>query len=452
MPAAFESISGAPGSGSAARAVTETSSGAAGAVSASSGAAHGADASAKGATGFPLLMASSGGAGAQATATPDAAKSTKDESAVSPHASANAKARSPEQSAAPTWLSQALPQVASQGASQTPAQLPPQGNAALPTSPNPAGSAAQTLSVTASLNVTAPGPGPATAARLAPLAQGTAQPSPQGSALSATDASAFDQNLVAAATVGTADTARAPLVGIEATNIRFDVRSASSPSDAEAAGDAGASSPAQPNAADLLTLLTGSLEHPIGAAKHGDTESSSADPASSGPQMPSAALPDPSHTPAVWSHPGLHQSGAAPPPQGELRAPLGTTQWVDELGGRLTWMAHQGNQTGSLQVSPPELGPIDVRISLHGDQASVWFGAAHADTRAALEQALPRLKQLFAAQGLALADMGVWREPPRQQAHSPLVASAVTAAREAAAVQSVSAVANSHAGLIDLYA
>jgi len=115
-------------------------------------------------------------------------------------------------------------------------------------------------------------------------------------------------------------------------------------------------------------------------------------------------------------------------------------------------MAHQGNQIGSLQVSPAELGPIDVRIAVHGDQASVWFGAAHADTRAALEQALPRLKQLFASQGLALADMGVWREPPRQQGHAPAVATVATAAREETAVQSVSAVANTHAGLIDLYA
>ena len=42
---------------------------------------------------------------------------------------------------------------------------------------------------------------------------------------------------------------------------------------------------------------------------------------------------------------------------------------------------------------------------IHGDHA----------LRAALEQALPRLREMFASQGLTLADSGVSREPPRNQ-------------------------------------
>lgn len=96
-----------------------------------------------------------------------------------------------------------------------------------------------------------------------------------------------------------------------------------------------------------------------------------------------------------------------------LQQPVGSSAWADELGTRLTLMAERGHHSASLRLSPEHLGPLEVRISVRDDQASVWFGASNADTRAALEQALPRLRELFAAQGLALADAGVFREPPR---------------------------------------
>jgi flagellar hook-length control protein FliK len=98
-----------------------------------------------------------------------------------------------------------------------------------------------------------------------------------------------------------------------------------------------------------------------------------------------------------------------------LPSQVGTDAWTDELGTKLTWMAHQGIESASLQLSPEHLGPLQVNISVHDGQASVWFGAAQPDTRAALEQSLPQLRQLFASQGLSLADAGVSRESPRGQ-------------------------------------
>ena len=67
------------------------------------------------------------------------------------------------------------------------------------------------------------------------------------------------------------------------------------------------------------------------------------------------------------------------------------------------WTATR-KRTTSLRLWPEHLGPLEVRITMNDDQASVWFGAAHADTRAAIENALPRLRELFASQGLSLTD------------------------------------------------
>jgi flagellar hook-length control protein FliK len=99
-----------------------------------------------------------------------------------------------------------------------------------------------------------------------------------------------------------------------------------------------------------------------------------------------------------------------------VHAPVGTAAWADEIGARVVMMSESGSHTASLKLSPEHLGPLEISIQVRDDKASVWFGAAHADTRAAIENALPRLREMFEAQGLSLSDAGVFREPPREQA------------------------------------
>ncbi len=139
-------------------------------------------------------------------------------------------------------------------------------------------------------------------------------------------------------------------------------------------------------------------------------------------------------------------------PRSELRAPVGTPDWNNELGQQLTWMSQKGIDSASLQLSPAHLGPLEVQISVQNGAASVWFGASHADTRDALERALPQLRQMFASHGLALTDSGVSREPPRNSTRS-------ASTHGIAAVSAVGAPAGGSAaapaislGLIDTYA
>jgi flagellar hook-length control protein FliK len=103
-----------------------------------------------------------------------------------------------------------------------------------------------------------------------------------------------------------------------------------------------------------------------------------------------------------------------------------------------------------LKLSPEHLGPLEINITVRDDKASVWFGAAHADTRAAIETALPRLREMFEAQGLSLADAGVFREPPREQA---AVKSNAMSAEQGDATDEVASVSQSaRLGLVDAYA
>jgi flagellar hook-length control protein FliK len=135
-----------------------------------------------------------------------------------------------------------------------------------------------------------------------------------------------------------------------------------------------------------------------------------------------------------------------------LQQPVGSQAWADELGSRLTMMTEKGQYTASLRLSPDHLGPLEIRIAMRDDQASVWFGAAHADTRAAIEHALPRLRELFEAQGMSLADAGVFREPPKQPADWRALANASSDVVAEPSTESVATVTQVQVGLIDAFA
>jgi hypothetical protein len=98
-----------------------------------------------------------------------------------------------------------------------------------------------------------------------------------------------------------------------------------------------------------------------------------------------------------------------------VRATVGSPRWASEVGSKVMLMTINRQQEGSLSLTPEHLGPVEVRISVTQDGTNVWFSAQHADTRAALTDALPRLREMFGASGLALGNTGVSHEMPRQE-------------------------------------
>ena len=137
----------------------------------------------------------------------------------------------------------------------------------------------------------------------------------------------------------------------------------------------------------------------------------------SGQQSPGATQAPPTQLPTTdMSHQLRVAASPDPGPTRTLHHSVGSSAWADELGTRMLLMSDRGQHSASLRLNPEHLGPLEVRISVRDDQASVWFGSSQADTRAALEQALPRLRELFASQGLSLADTGVHHQAPREPA------------------------------------
>lgn len=116
------------------------------------------------------------------------------------------------------------------------------------------------------------------------------------------------------------------------------------------------------------------------------------------------------------SGPSADTAAPVSSPHRPVQAPVGSQGWAEEIGARLTMLGARGEQTASLRLSPEHLGPLEVRITIQDDKASVWFGAMHAQTREAIEQALPRLREMLQSQGLELSDAGVFDESSSRDA------------------------------------
>jgi flagellar hook-length control protein FliK len=98
-----------------------------------------------------------------------------------------------------------------------------------------------------------------------------------------------------------------------------------------------------------------------------------------------------------------------------LAPPLGATGWDNALGQKVLWMVSSQQQVVELTLNPPDLGPLQVVLSINNDQASATFVSPHADVRQALEAALPRLREMMADSGISLGNMTVSADTSQQQ-------------------------------------
>jgi flagellar hook-length control protein FliK len=124
-------------------------------------------------------------------------------------------------------------------------------------------------------------------------------------------------------------------------------------------------------------------------------------------------------------------------------------RWADELGNRLASMVRTGESSASLQLTPVDLGPMEVNVAVRDNQATVHFGAANAETRALLEASIPRLREMLQAQGFALMDSSVSHGFAKSTRHESAGTPRVNEIGEAPIV---SATRTHITGLLDLYA
>lgn len=105
----------------------------------------------------------------------------------------------------------------------------------------------------------------------------------------------------------------------------------------------------------------------------------------------------------------LRHSAATTPatPQLPVQTPAGQQAWAEDVGNQVRWMLGRAESKAELVLTPPNLGKLEVSIALNGDQTTAQFVASSQAARDALEQALPRLREILEQAGISLGQANV---------------------------------------------
>ena len=94
--------------------------------------------------------------------------------------------------------------------------------------------------------------------------------------------------------------------------------------------------------------------------------------------------------------------------------PVGQAEWGDKVMGKLSWLTARNMSVAEIHLSPADLGPMEVKVRMHNDQASITVHAANPMVRDQLEQHSHRLREMLSEQGVSLERFDV-SDQSRQQ-------------------------------------
>ena len=184
--------------------------------------------------------------------------------------------------------------------------------------------------------------------------------------------------------------------------------SASRPAFGEVLSDLGAGVRTAPNlGVSLGTSLPASaaaeqergFEAALAKLESGTTQGAASTPAT--PNLSPLAAP------SLTAPTPQRMSEAPPPVTATVHAPLPSPAFPEEAAQRLTWLVKNGVEQASMRVTPPDMGPIEIRIRLTQDEATIAFAVTQPESGRAIEDAMPRLREMLSESGISLGHTSV---------------------------------------------
>jgi len=161
---------------------------------------------------------------------------------------------------------------------------------------------------------------------------------------------------------------------------------------------------------------------------------------------------------ALFAHALATTTGSVPVAQ--VPVAVSHAGWGHAVGEQVLWFVSQHVRMASLRLNPQHLGPLELQLHMDGDKASIAFTSQHAMVRDALESSLPRLREMFHAQGLDLVNVNVSQQgdsgPGAGHPGNALPAAGASAGAGSLADESIPVPTTSRSapgsGLVDYYA
>lgn len=166
---------------------------------------------------------------------------------------------------------------------------------------------------------------------------------------------------------------------------------------------------AEPQGSRFADRLAEAASHPTGT----DAGPQAAAANASSPSL-MAARSDFATLPSATPAPASSAAAAGPslttpatPVEARLPAGPASADFGAQISAQVTTFVRAGVEHARLHLNPADLGPVQVQIQVEGNTAAVHLSAEHAQTRQALEQALPQLASSLREAGLTLTGGGV---------------------------------------------
>lgn len=103
------------------------------------------------------------------------------------------------------------------------------------------------------------------------------------------------------------------------------------------------------------------------------------------------------------------------PPDIHVDLPINQPKWGSEFAQKVVWLTSQQNQVAEIHLNPAHLGPVEVMLTITQDQATAQFASPHLAVREAIQEALPRLREMMAENGIQLGNVMVGADSFQQE-------------------------------------
>ena len=87
--------------------------------------------------------------------------------------------------------------------------------------------------------------------------------------------------------------------------------------------------------------------------------------------------------------------------------PVGQAEWGDKVMGKLSFLTARNMQVAEIHLTPPDMGPMEVKVRMQNEQANITVHAANPVVREQLEQNSHRLRDMLGEQGVELGQFDV---------------------------------------------
>ena len=90
-----------------------------------------------------------------------------------------------------------------------------------------------------------------------------------------------------------------------------------------------------------------------------------------------------------------------------LSTPVNAQSWSDEVSQKIVWFSGRNISAAEMHLNPAELGPIDVKINVQNDIATVTFNVNNSSVKDLLESSVVRLREMMEANGVSLGEVTI---------------------------------------------